>query len=96
MFCQYCGKKIPDNSLFCQYCGKAIKKDNILLMCDDLLLSMKQKGLESYLLKDFLFDGSYTYKIKGNKYIDDELYKFLHEIMDFLHLSLLNVELNVI
>ena len=96
MFCPYCGKKIAETSLFCEYCGKAVKKDDILKICDDLYISMKQKGLESYLTNDFLFDSSYVHNIQGNKYINDDLYKFLHEIMDYLHLSLLNVELNVI
>lgn len=25
MFCQYCGKQVPDTARFCPYCGKEIK-----------------------------------------------------------------------
>lgn len=30
MFCQYCGKKIDDDSKFCIYCGKNTNEDDIL------------------------------------------------------------------
>ncbi len=28
MFCEHCGKKIPDNAKFCSHCGKQIKTVN--------------------------------------------------------------------
>lgn len=28
MFCKYCGKKLPDNSVFCSQCGKQISLGN--------------------------------------------------------------------
>lgn len=29
MFCHYCGKTIPDNSMFCHYCGKGVSNQII-------------------------------------------------------------------
>ena len=51
MFCEKCGKEIPDSTKFCPYCGAAVSKAQVLSTKQERPSMQQSRSLEVHLMR---------------------------------------------
>lgn len=92
MYCKYCGKNIPDDSIFCNYCGKNIddkEEESVIAKCssvydDKALLALNKVGLKKAFVPLIIFCLSFVLFGVASIFLEDYFLGISFVIIGFL------------
>lgn len=70
MYCNKCGKEIPDNSFYCPFCGFKVKTENADINIDVIKVFLKTRSKELFIFGMWFLFNNLLFLLLGDKHSD--------------------------